>query len=129
MICREQETHTSGHTEHPLAIGEGRQDVVDHVRCGIAHAPCRARWTKAAPLARERYEFFVWAFRAFDSHKASSELATIEILLEFTADKGRVAETMFASLLRLREANVEVSTYDVVQDRFFRLTTLVGRWG
>ena len=64
--------------EHPLAHRYVGDDVVHQVRGRLRHAPCAARWAKAAPLAGEGDPLVVAAVGAAQAQEAVREDAAFE---------------------------------------------------
>jgi hypothetical protein len=127
VVNGQENAHSSGDTEDPLAIGQGGQDLVNQVRRCAAHAPRCARWTEASALAGKRDEPFIGTLGALHTDKAAAQPSAVQVLLELTLDEGRVPKAVLAALLSGLEASLEVSMDDLVQGRFLGIAALVRR--
>ena len=95
-----------GHRQHPLPHRQSRQDMIGEMCRRRDHAPGVARWTHAAPLARERDQEVVAALPAAGAGEAMGEDAAFQITAELTLDVGGYWVTI--PLAGQREPRLEV---------------------
>ena len=127
---RQKEAQALGKGEDPLSHREGREHAVAKVRRRVGHAPCTAGRTHAAILAGKSDEQLVAASRTANAGEAVAENAAAQISLKLGADEGGDVAAGIA-LGRVGQKRGEVCAHDAVQQRLFRLSTLIaeGRSG
>jgi len=72
--------HAPGHRQHPLAVLDARQDLIDQVGRDLGQAAGRAGGAQVAALAGERDHEVVLAVGAGDAGKSVSQDAALQVL-------------------------------------------------
>jgi len=120
-IAREQEPHLTRQRQHPLSVRHGREHVHDEVRRGAGHPSTCARRAESSGLARERDQHLLRARRTAHAHKAMTEQATGEELLELALDETWITKPALRSIARTVEQRREMVLDEAVENGRLRL--------
>ena len=90
-VVGEQVANAEWKRDHPLANRNVGQDLVDHVRGGVGHAPRATRGAEAAAFAGKGDQLVTPAARAEDARKTEGEQSALQIAVGFALDKARQA--------------------------------------
>ena len=77
-----------GQTQHPLAHGDRRQDLVDQTSGGVHHAPSHATGAEGTSLAGEGHDALVRAVFTPYAQEACGQDATVKVGAQLFLDVG-----------------------------------------
>jgi len=121
-VAREREAELEGEAEHPLAVGDRRQQVVDEVSRGVVGPAGRAARAEPA-LARVGDEPLKAAGGAAQAGEAPAEQAAVQVVPKFFLDEAGIAGSSMQP--RPGEEGLQVLTDDGVEDGLFGLVATV----
>jgi hypothetical protein len=124
-LAGEPEAQVERKAQHPLAVGYGRQQVIDQAGREIVGPPCIAARTEMA-LAGIRNQSFEATRRTANSGETPRKNSTIQILPQFPLDETRVPRSAVEA--GPCQEGFEVLLDQRVQHRLFRLVAPVLAW-
>jgi len=114
VIPGQQVAHPMRETEHPLAHGDRREDVIHQMRGAVGHPAAAAAWAEAAPLAGKGHEAVQTARAASESREATGQKSARQELAKFLLDEP--GEPFAAArTLGLGQERLEMFQHDPVQ--------------
>jgi len=121
-VAGEGEAEPEGEAEHPLAVGDRGQQVVDEVSCGVVGPAGRAARAEPA-LAGVGDEPLEAAVGAAEPGEAAAEQPAVQVVPKFLFDEAGIAGSSIQP--RPGEEGLDVLTDDGVENGLFGLVATV----
>ena len=120
---RKAESYLEGKADNPLSDVFHRQDGVDKLGCGLAHASGAAAGAEASSFAAEGDKVFEVAGLALGPQKAMGQDPALQVILELIDHE--IWQGVACVLLNLGQEGEPVVLDDFIEDRFFGLVPRV----